>query len=402
MTTSSFRRIFIIAGISALALSYIGLWIRLINDRVERTGADFIHFYSAGRVAQKYGISHVYNLELQQEFEEEQVGFHLAPGQALPFNHLPYLIPLLTVVMSRNYVASFYRWDLIMICAFLLGIGILNLPLKKAGLDRNSILVGAIGGFLFLPVFVSLQNGQDTALVFLGTAIWVYGLLSGRDLLAGAGLSLTTVRPHIALILAIPMLIRYRRIFLGFLISAGALAIFSVLLLGVDGTKEFINVLLITAGGNWYGTHQEAMLNLIGLLLRTLPLEASAIRMIGWIFYGIAIIALCILWSQKGKLADGQIGLTVTLALFFVPHLHFHDLALLLIPIYELIRFSIQRGDPKKEIAVVLSIAISMMLLASNAVPWLHYSIPYFVMFGLAAYPYYSKRPLANATPHRS
>jgi hypothetical protein len=400
--SSSFRRIFVIAGITALVLSYIGLWIRLINDPVERTGADFIHFYSAGRVAQRYGISHVYNLELQQEVEEEQVGFDLAPGQVLPFNHLPFLIPILEGLMSENYVASFYRWDFLMSALFVLGIGILSQSLKQTGLDRNSILVAAVGGFLFLPVFVSLQNGQDTALVFLGTAIWVYGLFSGRDMFAGVGLSLTTARPHIALMLAIPMLICYRKVFLGFLFGTGVLAVFSVLLLGVDGTKEFINILILTAGGNWYGTHQEAMLNLIGLLLRTLPLEANTIRLIGWIFYGIAIIVLCMLWSRKGDLQDGRLGLTVTLAVFAVPHLHFHDLALLLIPIYELIRFSTQSGKFKKEIAVVLSIAISILLLGSNITPFLHYSIPYLIMLGLAVYPYYFQHQSTSAVPHRS
>jgi hypothetical protein len=134
-------------------------------------------------------------------------------------------------------------------------------------------------------------------MLFLGTAIWVFGLLSKKDLLAGIGLSLTTVRPHIALVLAIPMLIRYRRVFLAFFFSAGLLALFSMIILGLNGIQGFINVLLITAGGDWYGIHQDAMVNLIGLLMRSLPLETDAIRVIGWAVYGITIMFS--LWSEK-------------------------------------------------------------------------------------------------------
>jgi len=80
MQISGVRRIFIIAGIVSLFVSYLGIWIRFINDPVERTGADFIHFYSAGRLAQSEGAAHVYDLLLQQKIEEQQVGFPLAPG----------------------------------------------------------------------------------------------------------------------------------------------------------------------------------------------------------------------------------------------------------------------------------------------------------------------------------
>jgi len=396
------RRIALFTSILSLIISYAGIWVRLINSRAERTGADFIHFYSAGRIAQEYGISHVYNLDLQQNYEEEQVGFALVPGQVLPFNHLPYIVPILKLIVSTDYVGSFCRWDLLIICLFIAGIVILGLGLKQAGIDRNSILLSGIGAFLFLPVFVSLQNGQDTALVFLGASIWVYGLLSKRDMLAGVGLSLTTTRPHISLMLAIPMVIRYRKVFLGFLFSAGILATLSVFLLGAFGTREFIDVLLLTAGGNWYGTHQEAMLNLIGLLLRTHPLNAGILRMAGWIFYGVAIIILCVLWSRKRDLQDGRLGLTITLAIFAVPHLHFHDLSLLLIPVYELIRLGARDGRPRKEIAVILPIAISILLLVSNAAPLLRYSVPYLIMFGLAVYPYYSNLKLSTATQHRA
>src|SRR5688572_9849387 len=392
MQTSGLRRIFIVAGIVSLFVSYLGVWVRFISDPVERTGADFIHFYSAGRIAQSEGAGQVYDLALQQKIEEQQVGFPLAPGQVLPYNHLPFLIPILQTIVSTDYVNSFYRWILIMVILFKMGIITLGRILTEHGMDGKSIFLASIGSCLFLPLFFSLMNGQDTAFLFLGAAIWIYGMVTRREMIAGLGLSLTTVRPHIALILALPMLFSYRKVFMGFVIGSGILALISFLIIGVDGTREFIDIILISAGGEWYGMKQYAMFNLIGILMRSLPsLGAGTIRTIGWIIYGVAIIALCIFWARSKNLEAGKIGLTVILALFTVPHLHFHDLTLLLIPIYELIYYSAGNARLKTSIATVSPIAISLLLLLGNISPLLQYTFPYLIMITLSAYPYYSK-----------
>ena len=392
MQTSGIRRIFVIAGIVSLFVSYLGIWIRFISDPVERTGADFIHFYSAGRIAQSEGAGQVYDLTLQQKIEEQQVGFQLAPSQVLPYNHLPFLIPILQTIVSTDYVNSFYRWVLIMIIIFITGIIILGRILTENGVDRRSILLASIGSFLFLPLFFSLMNGQDTALLFLGAAIWMYGLVTKREMITGLGLSLTTVRPHIALVLALPMLFSYRKAFMGFTIGSIILALISFLIIGVDGTRGFIDIMLISAAGEGYGMKQYAMYNLIGILMRILLwLEAATIRAIGWIVYGFTIVILCIFWARSKNLEAGKIGLTVILALFTVPHLHFHDLTLLLIPIYELIHHSVGNARLKTSTATVIPIAISLLLLLGNISPLLQYTFPYLIMIILIAYLYSSK-----------
>ena len=398
MQTSGIRRIFIIAGIVSLFVSYFGIWIRMIRNPVERTGSDFIAFYSAGRVAQNAGAAHVYDPNLQQNIQEEEVGFPLFPGQVLLYNHLPFLIPILQTIVSPDYVNSFYLWIFLLIALYITGIFFLSQSLKDKEFNQKDIWLTGIGGLLFLPLFFSLMNGQDTAFLFLGAAVWMYGLFSGKEILAGFGLSLTTVRPHISIILALPMLFHYRKTFIGFVLGAGGLALFSILILGVEGTMEFINLIRISASGEWYGMRENAMYNLIGLLTRTLPwLGAGTIRTIGWISYGATIIALCIFWAGSKDLEAGKIGLTVILALFTVPHLHFHDLTLLLIPIYELIHSSAQNERLKTSIATVLPIAISLLLLLGNISPLFQYTFPYLVMIALAVYPYYSKHPASTS-----
>ena len=397
--SSSLRRIFIIAGIASLSISYLGVWLRFIKDPVERTGSDFIAFYSAGRVAQEAGLKNVYDPLLQQEVQQDVVGFTLVPGQVLLYNHMPFLVPILQVIVNDDYITSFYKWVALLIVVYLVGIAILNQGLKLTEIDQNSIRLTSISGFLFLPVFFSLMNGQDTAILFLGMAIWTYGLISGKETFAGLGLSLTAVRPHIALVLAIPMFIRYRKVFWGAVTGSVVLALLSVFLIGIEGTQKFIHILFLSTGGEWYGMKENAMYNMIGMLTRLVPwLGAETIRSIGWVMYATLIVGLCILWGRKREFHPGQIGLTIILTLAFVPHLHFHDLAVLLIPVYLMIYSSKTIGLSTSR-AVLLPLGISLLLLISNAAHVLQYTVPYLLMTALAVYPYYAKSITA---PHRS
>jgi glycosyl transferase family 87 len=385
---TAIRRIFIIAGIASLSISYLLIWHRFVHDPAERTGLDFIAFYAAGRIAQQAGAAHVYDLRLQQEIQQEEVGFRLVPGQVLPYIHMPFLIPVLQLLVGRDYVTSLYRWASLQLVVYALGIAVLSRCLRHEGIDRDAIAAAALGGLLFLPGFFSFVTGQDTAFLFFGVAVWVCGLISRRETLSGIGLSLATVRPHIALIVALPMLFRHREVFWAFTVASAALATFSFVIVGIEGSRQFIDILRLSAGGTWYGMKEDSMYNLIGLLTRAFPgLSPELVRATGWFVYGAALVGLCVLWSRARNPKAWLIGPTVALALFVAPHLHFHDLTLLLIPIHEVIRSSARTGMMKTGITATFPIAASLLLLLSNVCPDLRYKTPYLIMLTLAGYP---------------
>jgi hypothetical protein len=383
-----------------MSISYLGLWIRFIDDPVERTGSDFIAFYSSGRVAQGYGYSQVYVPSRIRAVQEEQVGFELAERQVLLYNHLPFLVPILRVLVTDHYVESFYRWIFLMIVLYITAITILQrIPGESgaSGQRRNVSWLTGLGAFLFLPVFFSLMNGQDTAWLLLGAALWMYGLITGRDVLAGVGLSLTTIRPHVSLLLALPMLVRHRKVFMTYIIGGSILAGISFIIMGVEGIQNYIDILLISAGGEWHGMKEEAMFNLIGLLIRVFPwLRAEAIRLTGWIIYGLTMLGLLFLWSKNNHKVGNKFGLTVVLALVMVPHLHFHDLALLLIPFYELVH----SGKFNAATAAVVPVAASIFLLLGNLSYSLQYTVPYLIMAALIIYPFYTYQKHAPTGSH--
>ena len=115
------RRLFTTAGILSLCLIYAFIWLNTLLIPSQRTGADFIGFYTAGRVARQNGFSHVYDLKLEQDVQEKVVGFSIPTAQVLAYIHVPFMIPLLALIALPNYIVSFVIWDLILICAYIIG-----------------------------------------------------------------------------------------------------------------------------------------------------------------------------------------------------------------------------------------------------------------------------------------
>ena len=385
MKRIDFRRVFVIAGLMALVIVYAVLWLRMISSSAERTGSDFIVFYTAGRIAQADGAAYVYEPELQQEVQEAEVGFRLVPGQVLLYNHIPYLIPILTVLISENYVVSFVRWAVLLLALCAGGVAALAGLLRRAGWGRAEVWLAAAGMLLFFPLFVSLMNGQDTAFTFFGLCLYLVGVLTGRDWLAGLGLALTTVRPHVTVLLAVPFLFRRQKVFGWFCLGAGVLGVGSLIVLGVDGMRGFLDLLLVSVSGNWYGLKEPVMVNLVGLLWRIAPgLGGQAIHWIGWAVYGATLIGLCVLWARSREIAEKQIGLAVTLAVFAVPHLHYHDLTLLLVPAVCLLLVVVCRGLAAAPELSLLPLGLSLALLFGKFIPVLQYNLPILVMLYLA------------------
>jgi hypothetical protein len=116
------------------------------------------------------------------------------------------------------------------------------------------------------------------------------------------------------------------------------------------------------------------------------------------VIFGAAILGLTYAWTITRDIRTNLIGLTVIVILFTSPHLHFHDLALLLIPFYELIRVGYLRDFA----ATASPIAASLLVLMSNITPALQFTAPYVLMLLLAVYPYFLARKRLLTAPHRS
>ena len=364
-----FGFVFQLTSILSLSMIYIFQWGEMITNPALRTGADFMAFYSAGIVAQEYGIANTYKIPLQQKVQEDVVGFPLADEQVLLYNHIPYLIPILSLVVSENYIFSFGVWAALMLLVYTTA----NLIfIKTIQVNKNDYMF-FIGIILFFPFFQSLLLGQDTAILFFGVVLWVVGMVKKKDWLVAFGLALTSVRPHLCLAFTIPLLFRDYRTSWKYIFTTGILALISVFMIGWTGTFDFINILQISAGGTWHGMNENAMFNMIGLLSRSLLfLEPSFIRILGWVGYVLTILFLSIYWGKKDKSLNWLISLTIILTLFFAPHLHYHDLTLLIVPILIL---GINYKNASK---FILGISLALLIFTP-----LYYVLPYLLYAGL-------------------
>jgi hypothetical protein len=376
-----FRFIFIVSGFLVLIIVAAVLWLRMIGSPEERTGSDFISPYSAARVAQRWGMANVYNLELQQAVQAEVVGFDLVPGQVLMFNHPPYLVPLLMLLVNGDYVGSLIRYAVLMVVFYGLSLSVVTRLFQIHGWKRAEILLVMAGLLTFYPLIVSLVNTQDTAIMVFGAFLWSLGLLTEKDWLAGIGLALTTVRPHVTVLLTVPFFFRRQKVLAWFTLAIGLLGLASLLVLGWGGIRSYLDILLTAAGGEWYGIRETVMVNFIGLLWRLAPnLGGNFIHLSGWLVYGIASIGVSVMWARSHKITEKQIGTAVILAVFAVPHLHYHDLTLLLVPLVMIMVLLEREGIWDARNAGLLPLILSLVLLLGSLVPAIIYDLPTLAM----------------------
>lgn len=355
----------------------------MLADPVQYTGADFIAFYTAGRIADNEGAGQSYNLNLQRKYQEEVVGRKIEPEETFPYIHPPFVIPLAQIAATTDYLESFQRWAALMILIFVPGILFLSAPVSGFfSLAQKAVFAASL--FLFFPSFQSILFGQDSAVMFLGISIAAWGMFKKRDWGVGLGLALTAVRPHFTLFLLLPFVFRQRSVLKWFALFALALTAFSLLYAGVDGLTSFLRILTVSGSGEGYRTNEGNMINLIGLLRRVFPtLSADAIRVTGWACYGLALLLLSMYYCRKNESAEKQISLAVIAAVFLSPHSHVQDMILFIAPIVTLETILLEKKFLAPGRAALIPLGISLVLLFSYCSPLLTSSIPYMLMFGL-------------------
>jgi hypothetical protein len=239
--------------------------------------------------------------------------------------------------------------------------------------------------FLFDPTFSGFINGQDIAILLFGVIVWMWGIFHEKYFLAGLGLSLTTIRPQIALFLAIPFLFRHRQVFWGFALGALALAAISIGLLKVNGTLKFIDSLRYIESTIWYEKHSFDMPTISGIIRRNFTVtNVGLAKGFVWICYLLGIISFSTWWYRSKEITEKHIGLIVLFGIFLLPYAHYHELTLLLIPIFCILRILQREESIPQYYLVLLPLIVSWLsvlgFIGSGA---MKFPIVYFVMLTL-------------------
>jgi len=296
-----------VAFIALQIVLYAGAW-RTVSPKE----SDFPAFYTAARLWHD-GVN-PYDLE-QQCLRQ----FPIRGEPCLPFAHPPVLLPLLSLISNDDFVRSYYRWTGVLLVVVVICL----IPLYK--ISEQWLL--SIQSILFLPIVIALALGQDTPFILLAVLCWFWLLGERRDFLAGLALSLSVLKPQIAILIGVPLLFARPKAFSGFLVGGFALLLFSFVLVGKDGFSELLHIVRVMSQGEGFGVNPAMMVSVTGLLARV-GLSASW----SWIFFAVALIAISVLWRKLGT-TPPMLAAGIAIALFCAPHLHLHDLSLLSAPI---------------------------------------------------------------------
>lgn len=357
-------RIFLILAILLQATFGFIKWLELTRDpRLNRI--DFVIFYTAGRIARSGDYSHLYDLQTQKEFQNKLLPADTFAGGLIPFNHPPYLTPLLAVIAGDDYIKSYFLWTGILVAVLIICCAAIYRLLQSESWGWDTAILTAANCILFYPVLLSILKGQDAAFILLGLLFWMIGLRKGKEMVSGFGLALATLIPQIAGALALPTISSGRRSGLWFCMIFFLLALYSLILIGFNGVFDFLHLLLISSQGQGYALNQSEMINLIGLMLRSFPtLNVDTIHKIAWTVTILSIIFVTWLWwGKQHTIRIEHIGLAVVLAIFTSPHLHSHSLSFLLIPLIGTSIYLWNDGRRGAQLAAVLVIPLTSLVM---------------------------------------
>jgi hypothetical protein len=323
-------------AIAAFSLLWILNWVSvlpLLTNPNHPGTQDFSIFYTGSRIVMSGLSSHLYDLSVQAHYQTPPY-----QSQPLPFDHPAYELILFMPLALLSFTSAFWSWItlnivLVALAAKLLSAHLPNFPPPTA----LWVFAAATASF---PLIWSLCQGQDSILLLIVFVFVFINLKAKRDLIAGvvlaAGLfKFTLVIPFVFAFL----FMRRWRFLAGFLAGSALTVGISVWITGIAGARQYIELLSLLSGHPAVGyINLFLMPNVRGFLL-TMVTGHGMRRQDFEIFAGIMSVLLLIvplLTSSSAKQLerlDFWFALNMTVAVLVSPHLYWHDLTILLLPL---------------------------------------------------------------------
>jgi hypothetical protein len=157
-------------------------------------------------------------------------------------------------------------------------------------------------------------------------------------------------------------------------------------LLGYEGTFKFIESIRYIESTVWHEPHALDMPTISGIIRRNFTVSDPApIKNLVWICYLLGIVGFSMMWHKSTEINERHIGLLSVASIFLLPYAHYHDLILLLIPIFSLLRMYQKEGVIHQNYLAIVPLVISWLLaLGFAGSGFLKFPIVYFIMSFLA------------------
>ena len=175
---------------------YVVLWIPVLNNPADAVNRDFTIFATAARVVEQHGYPEIYDIDLQRTAQEEIVATDIQIGGGLlPFNHPPFLMPIMQLVIGDDVFQSFLNWTLVNVILIGVCLWLSSRILAHNGWQTGDSWLFLIPLALIFPLQINLLQGQDILIVLLGVLLFLRAMQLENLWLGGIGLALTTISP---------------------------------------------------------------------------------------------------------------------------------------------------------------------------------------------------------------
>ena len=323
--------------LSAAATTYVSQY-RVVND--------FRLAYAAARVGIDSDYSHLYDLAAQQSAIE-----HLGPGfNAQPFISPPPLAWLVTPLLVLPFAAALILWSLLLLAALAWTWYLLAPGGKLARAAHLTMLLGVF------PVAFGVMVGQPGALVAAAVATAWWLIKKDHQVWAGLALSLLIIKPQLALLVPVCLLVSgHARTFGSWLAATLLIGLVALALLGPDGVSRYREVLAQTQTPAWDITRRYAISG---------PLGLGPILTVTQIVVG--AVTLLAAWRRRGSGPELPMAVGIVGSLLATPYLGFQDFLMLVVAGWLVIR----GGATTWQVGLlVLGYALLELVLVVLAVP---------------------------------
>jgi hypothetical protein len=316
-------------GVS-LVLAFVDLqWSYTLHYKLPQP--DFYVYYLAAQLGRAHGWAAIYDPAVFLPPVTHAV------GKPLPYLNPPELAWLVTPLSYLPYTLAGWIWTGVLAAA--LGLT-WYLVAPGRGLAR---LIHGVGAAALLPVFVGILFGQVSLLVVVAVALSWWLLLHGRPWLAALALSALILKPQVAFLVPLALLISgYWRVVLAWLAVSVPLAIVTLLATGTAVLHHVSQSLQLVSGVP--GPIQSS-------LLRQLPRPLAVIGIV--LVVGVGAF---VLWRGRGRGPSLPIAVGLISSILVSPYVNFYDLSALVLAAWLILRLN----PPRWQKAVTLGMYIPL------------------------------------------
>jgi hypothetical protein len=359
IAAARWRRLGLAAALLAsgeAALFYLYWWSEVF--RAGLRGPDFFSFYAAARLFDERGGAHVYDARAQFDYQQPIVSrWPNAPHGILPYIHPPYYTLLIAPLGRLDYPTAYVVMAVANLVLAVAAVILLAHAVRLSRLETGLLALLVAG---YLPLFVTLLQGQSDLVMLVPLAGAFAAWSAGREATAGALAGLAMVKPQLLLLVPVLFVVRRSwRAVLGFAGVAAVLAAVSLAFFGVAGITAYAKVVLPWLGGGTTGfpITGQSVFSLRGFLEALPGGHVTALALLALLLLGAGVLLAL---TRPGR--ELEFGLAVAASVALSPYQNLHDLLLLVLPLLVLAR----SGPGPALLTTAAVVAIDVTLLAGT------------------------------------